>query len=75
MLLSLEMPLHSKISDAILYSSLASFSNTSELVEKPPDLFFFPPGIFNSLNKISPNCLGELILNSLFPRNIREGRF
>ena len=37
-----------------------------ESVEYVPDFVFLPPGILRLTNNISPNCLGEPILNSSF---------
>ena len=41
----------------------ASFSNTSTAVEYPVFVFLMT-GKFIFSNKITPNCFGELILNS-----------
>ena len=40
-----------------------------ESVQKVPVLVFFPPWMFKSINKISPNCFGDPILKSL-PANL-----
>ena len=34
-------------------------------MENEPDFVFLAPAIFRSINKTSPNCLGEPILKSL----------
>ena len=46
--------------------SKAKLFKVEESVEYVPDFVFFPPGILRLTNNISPNCLGEPILNSSF---------
>ena len=48
----------------ISFPSCPSFSKTSAEVEYRPDLPFFPPFKPSLIYRISPNCLGEAILNS-----------
>ena len=58
--------LHSKTNLAISYPLNDKSFKVDELVENMPDLVFFPPGIFKFINRISPNCFGDAILNSFF---------
>ena len=64
--LSFVNSLQSRTSCAISNPSEARLFKVEESVEYVPDFVFLPPGILRLTNNISPNCLGEPILNSPF---------
>ena len=58
------------ICSAILFPSYARSSRTSMPVDLSPDFVFLGGFNFRKSNKISDNCLGDPILNSL-PANLK----